>query len=346
MRINRLAWLGLCVVLLSALRMPAASAESRRISLVDGPTRPITMRIEGFVAKIPDALPGEMLIQVHDRTVVHDIVILVTKDTVVSRDYAAPSDDLLNVGDLVIVHTIFNGIEHHARSIHVLVRRKPIEFRGIIEDISTNSFNINDQLCQRIRVSGMDVYICDRSPVSVGYLHYYARVRGFLESDGKLRADSFEILGRPEDIARRFEYQGIIRSTAKVPGYWVIGSFTGMVDEASEIIGSMAVGAMVEVHGQRLEDGTLRFDTIKRIDPEAFVRIQGVILEIELQRGVASVEGYLYIENESRRIVLNTETLLDESGGRVAPGMWAEVVARPVSKTILEALRVRISRSG
>jgi hypothetical protein len=359
MKIKTITWLVLCLGLLATLGLPAASAESPRKSpglaapgvvarplVTDAPNRPIVLRIEGFVAEIFDTLPGEMVVQVYDSTSVHDMSILVTEQTIISQDPTITPGDPLKVGDLVIVRATFDGSQYLAQSIHILARRKPIEFRGIIEDIGTSSFTLDDQLCQWIRISGTDVYICDRDPVLPAQLHYYARVKGFLESDGKFRADELEILGHPEDIARRFEYQGALRALSDIPGYWTIGPFTGRVDDATEIVGSMVSGAMVEVHGQRLEEGSLRFDTIRRVDTDTLVRIQGVILKAELQRGVAAIEGHLYIENEERRIVLDAETLLDESGGRMAPGMWAEVVARPFGETILEALRVRISRSG
>lgn len=359
MRIKRFTWLVLCFVLLTALGMPAASAESprrspglampawvERPSVTDGPNRPIVVRIEGFVVSVSDTLPGELVVQVRDSEKTHDVTILVTEQTILSQDPTITPGDPLKIGDLVIVRATFDGAQYLAQSIHILARRKPIEFRGIIEDIGTSAVNIGDQLCQWIRVSGMDVYICDRAPVPPAQLHHYARVKGFLESEGRLRADDIEVLGRPEDIARRFEYQGAIRVVSDIPGYWTIGPFTGWVDEATEIVGTMVSGAMVQVHGQRTVEGALRFDTIKRVDPEALVRIQGIIREVELKRGLAFVEGHLYIENEDRRIVLDAETLLDESGGRLAPGMWAEIVARPFGETILEALRVRISRSG
>jgi hypothetical protein len=359
MRIKRLAWLMLCLGLLVTLGAPTAGAESSRRSpggampavvghplVADAPNRPIVLRIEGFVAKVFDEVPGELVVQVYDSGNVRDVGILVTKETILSQDPAITPGDPLRVGDLVIVRATFDGTQYVAQSIHILARRKPIEFRGIIEDIGTSPFIVDNQKCQWIRISGTDVYICNRDPVVPAQLHYYARVKGFLEPNGKLRADDLEILGHPRDIARRFEYQGALRALPNIPGSWVIGPFTGWVDHATEISGSMVLGAIVEVHGQRLEDGTLRFDTIRRVDTDAFVRLQGIILKAELQRGRASVEGYLYIESEDRRIVLDTETLLDESAGRLAPGMWAEVVARPFGETILEALRVRISRSG
>ncbi len=359
MRIKTLTWLVLCLGLLAPLGLPVASAESSRRSpgpampgvvvrplVTDGPNRPIVLRIEGFVAEIFDTLPGEMVLQVYDSANVHDVDILVTEQTTLSQDPTITPGETLKIGDLVIVRATFYEAKYLAESIHVLTRRKPIEFRGIIEDIGTSAFTIEGQLCQWIRISGTDVYICDRDPVPPAQLHYYARVKGILEPDGKLRADELEILGRPEDIARQFEYQGAIRALPDIPGYWTIGPFTGWVDDATEIVGPMVVGAIVDVRGQRLLDGTLRFDIIKRVDTDSLLRIQGIILKAELQRSRTFVEGYLYIENEDRRIVLDAETLLDESGGRVAPGMWAEVVARPFGETILEALRVRISRSG
>jgi len=203
--------------------------------------------------------------------------------------------------------------------------------------------SIEEEQGEEWGVSGLRVLITRDSTV-VGHpvVGYYAHIQGFVEANGIVRA-TYVSVHDPAEAAASCQYQGIIRGiTETIPGNWVIGSLVGMVTEATEIVGSPLLGALAEVGGHQTLDGTLLFDTVRIVDQDAYVRLSGTIDKVSLRRGIASLDGYLVVDGQN--VLVDSRTLLDESGGRAAVGMHVDVVAQPLGAQNLIALRIRVTQ--
>ena len=295
------------------------------------PPRPISVKLEGFVTSTYEELPGELSV---DGTTVS--VIDVTAIT--------PAGLIPQIGDYVVINAMFDGSIFLASRIRIGVEVvNPIEFRGIITRLPERLNN--DDPCEEWIIAGRSVEVDSKATIIVGTtpkVDYYAHVQGFLLPDDQIRATLIEVTD-PAEAAAEFEFKGAIEEIASSkPGVWTIGGLQGLVDEDTEIKGNPIVGAMADVRGRRLGDDLLAFELIRMESEQRNVRIEGLIEEVEINYTAGSLEGYLIIDGT--RIEIDERALLDESRGRAAPGMWAEVIASPFGPDLLYALRIRVER--
>ncbi|MBC7235156.1 MAG: hypothetical protein H5T69_04900 [Chloroflexi bacterium] len=316
----------------TALADPPSRTPARAQTPAGSPPRPIPVKIEGLVDVVEDSVPGQISVE--------GLWIQVTAATVIT-----PAGYTPQVGDQVTVHALVDGELFMARSVHIhldMANAGPTEFQGRISQLSQRRDEVEVWVIagQRVEVDQRAIVI---GAPAVGY---YAHVQGFVGLGGDVRATWIRVFN-PSDVISQFEFEGIITEWPQTPswlGLWVIGNRVGLVHEGTQITGTPALGAAAEVRGRQLSDGSLVWDEIRILDEDVYVRVQGLIEQLEIQRGIApsSLSGYLVIGG--RRILLGGQTLLDESEGRAAPGMWADVVAIPVGENILDAVRVRIAR--
>jgi len=284
---------------------------------VKAPPRPITVKIEGFVTRTYDTVPGELFVE--------DMTILVVESTLVSPESYVPI-----VGDYVEVTAVLDGETWTA----TYIRRSgdfyaPTEFRGMIE-----SFPGTPDYVGKWSIGGINVEVDNRSAVTdTPVVGHYAQVQGWLQENRTVRATLVTILD-PVAEALKFEYEGIIEATTRTtPGVWRIGGYDGLVTQDTVIKGVPEVGSTAQVQGHETATGGRIFDRIQVRDHQVQLRIEGPIERI--------TQDY-WIVNDQVIEVFDT-TFIDESRARAAVGRWAEVVANQEG-IFLRALRIRIER--
>jgi hypothetical protein len=290
------------------------------------PPRPIAVKIEGVITAISDSLPGDWYID--------DIAVFVTVETVI-----LPTGYLPQVGDYATVNATREGNVVTANRIRIRVDEdvRPIEFRGAITAFPPAPFTGDWS------ISGVNVMVKSRTtlileaPPAVGY---YAHVQGWIQPDRRVDAISIRVLN-PFAVAAEFEFQGAIETMATTqPAPWVIAGVRGMVSEDTRIEGEARIGAQVEVTGQRLADGSLIFEHILVLAEETYeVRLAGTIKEMNDDSWIISD-----MQLGDVAVQIDSSTFIDESRGRAAVGMHADVIARRGFGGRLTALRIRVER--
>lgn len=290
------------------------------------PPRPIPIRLEGIITFIPPTRLGEWRI---DETVI----------TVNAQTTILPEGYIPQVGDYATVNATRVGSVITAERIRIRVDSsdvRPVEFQGLIIAFPpppyTGTWVISGVRvivqADTTRVSGV--------PPALGFL---AQVQGYVQPNRTVNALQVHVVD-PSSILAKFEFQGTVeRMSDSLPGIWVIGGVRGLVGEGTRIVGPITVGTQVEVSGRRLLESILVFEQIRVLSEEEHeVRLAGVIRQI--------AETYWIIHDIQRgdvRIEIDDSTFVDESRGRAAPGMWADVIARRQGQR-LYALRIRVER--
>ena len=293
------------------------------------PPRPIPIKLEGVVTETYDQLPGKFFIG--------DIAIIVPDETVVT-----PRGYVPQVGDYVIIDAILDGeaiVAHHVRIRAGNGVLNPIEFRGIITRLAETLYDDSED--EEWVIAGRLVEVDSRAVVGEPQVGYYAHVQGWVLANGKVRATHIKVIS-PAEAAAQFEFEGPVQEIAlSAPGIWVIGGREGLVDDSTEIEGTPWIGTMAEVSGRQLQDGSLVFEHIRVLAEERTIRVEGLVEEVQISYARGSLEGYLIVEGT--RVEIDEGTLIDESRGRLAIGMWAEVIARREWWGD-RALRIRVER--
>jgi hypothetical protein len=289
------------------------------------PPRPISVKLEGIVEAVPETLPGQLIVSQAPFTL--------TSETLVR-----PPNVPLRVGDQVMVYATITGNDPAvATSVRIfdsaLVGENPIEFRGTISEVPPAPY------LGRWTVAGRTVVYTDTKVPSgpAPQLGYYAQVKGYVGRDQTIQATEINVF-TPNDVVASFEFVGEISQVGPIPGEWVIGGLRGWVTLSSQIEGQAQIGAMAQVSGRHLADGSLEFRKVWVIGAEQReVRIQGLITAIDV------AEGYGHWTVGSQVVVVDELTFVDESRCRAAVGQWAEVTAL-MRERYPYALRIRVER--
>jgi hypothetical protein len=286
------------------------------------PTRPISVRFEGIITKIAAELPGEWSVD--------DISFRVVTETEISPEGCTPQR-----GDYAIVSAIREGETLTAK--RILIREKWFfEFRGVITELPPAPYD-GEWL-----IGGVSVLVDSRATMitNVPVRNYYADVKGRLRPDRKVEATEIVVLN-PQDIVNSFEFEGPIEQIPPTgEGLWVIAGVQGLVKYPdTRIEGAPTVGATAGVEGRRLADGTLFFERIRVLtEAQRQVRVTGLIEDIQEDLWLIRTN-----DGQTKEIIIEYTTFIDESRCRAAVGMWAEVIARRQG-SLLIALRIRIER--
>jgi hypothetical protein len=286
--------------------------------------RPMTVRFEGVLADIANSGPGLWRID--------EISFIVTPLTLL-----LPADHTPAVGDYATVDATRN-LDGTFTALRLLVRvddiSRPVEFRGIITSHPAAPYIGTWQ------IGAVAVEVKERAVVAGRpRQNDYAQVRGWLRRDHSVEATSITILNTADVIAG-VSFEGPIEGmAADDEGYWVIAGVRGLVTVATEIVGTPHVGDMARVVGHRIEGNGVIFDQIRILSrEEQATHFVGLIETIDVE------EGYGYWIVEGTRFRVDEMTFVDESRGRAAPGMWADIVARRIGTGQWYALLIRVER--
>ena len=314
-------------------RLPSARDDE-----VGPPPRPIKIKLEGTITQIDQSAPGSSYLIFVDAT-----QLSVTPDTVIM-----PEGSKLEVGRMVVVNATLVDVIPVATYIYVRSEEAniPIEFRGQISSLSADQNGLAPQSDadppQQWIIAGKRVEVSKATVTGIPAVGHYAHVKGWLLPYSKVQATAIRVWD-PAVVAALFELEGIIEEMAtERPAIWRIDGLSGIVDEKTEIVGTPTVGAIAEVSGHRGDDGTLTFTAIRVVGKDDEVREQGLIEALELVHTDGRADGHIVVSG--RRFEIDALTFIDESQGRAAVGMWAEVTARREVAGVLYALQIRVER--
>ena len=316
MRYRILALIALCVLILACLCQPA---------LAEGvpPGRPISIKLEGTIKSITDLSEGQQLWQVAG------IDVLITPETEME-----PVGHVAREEDYAVIQATIEGEQIVATYVRIqtdddALVQNDLEFRGLISAGPTGVAVRRLKQSTEWTIGGRQVELDSKAQViGTPAVGLYAHVKGRLLRSGKVKANWVKIMD-PVELAAKFELKGRIQEIASDrPGYWTIDGVRGVVSEDTEIEGTPVVGAVAEVRGSRQQrDGQLLFEHITIVqDDAAMLRLEGLIEEYGIEKEGFVVEGFIVVSGQ--RVYIDGMTFIDESRGRAAPGMWAEVVAR------------------
>jgi hypothetical protein len=322
----------LALIVLGGLSAPA-SARAGRSSLS------ASIKIEGSIKTITDLGDGNQMWSVSGMDIV------VRPDTQIrpvgyvptaGQDYATIQARV--EASLEVVATYVTIMTDDAAA-----ALNELEFRGIISGGQTNVDRSQLTESAEWAIGGRAVQVDSRATIVNPPLlpGRYAQVKGRLLRSGIVKASWVQVF-EPASLSGRFELKGAIQEMSAVrPSQWLIDGARGWVSASTEIIGQPAVGAMAEVQGTRQADGSILFQRIVVTADDSTLRIEGLIEAFEIQ-ATAPLEGYITVNGQ--QVYLDGMTFIDESSGRAAPGMWAEVVARTEGGRLYYAQRIRVER--
>lgn len=306
---------------------------------------PVKVKLEGLVMGLEPRPEGYALWVAYSPEATATEV-LVTPDTTIRPIGAAPQlQDYVTVYALLAADETLTATYVRIRTEDEWVNQNQIEFRGLItagpEGTSSPSALADTSQAQGWTIGGKTVYAEGKDFVGEPAVGKYAHVKGLMQRDGAIRATRVTVWDAAE-VAAEFQFEGLIQAGPPAPGMWIIDGVEGQVDENTTIEGPAEVGAIAEVQGRRLPDGTIVFESIRvRTEEEREVRLEGLIEDYSITTEAGVIEGYLVIDQQE--IQIDGMTFIDESGGRLGLNMWAEVIARREGR-LLYALRVTISR--
>ncbi len=146
-----------------------------------------------------------------------------------------------------------------------------------------------------------------------------------------------------------FSFTGIIQSlpgTADLTGDWVVDGVTVHVGGGTRIDqrhGAAAVGATVEVEGDKLSDGSvdaMKIKVEKAEAPEEETELKGVIQTLP---GTADLTGDWVVEGVT--VHVTTATMIDQTNGPAAVGATVEVSGLKQSDGSIDAQKIKVEKA-
>lgn len=211
-----------------------------------------------------------------------------------------------------------------------------IEFTGLIERIEP----------QRWVVGGVEVCILPDTVIEgqpkVGVL---ARVRARWQADGwqALAIAAYPAISGEGQV----QFEGTIEAMG--PALWVVSGVAVQITADTTIAGEPQVGRRVEVTAYLQPDGRLWAQHILVISGNEnrwrqFGGLISIIYTGEQPQRWMIRELDPVVKAEETTVLVNGNTLIDQSRAVAAPGMWAEVTAYGEDDGRLWAQRIRIER--
>ena len=311
------------------------------------PPRPVLVKLEGLVLVVAKHADGYALM-IAQSSGVTETQVVVTAGTLIRPIGLTPkAEDYVTIEAVAELNGDVVATYIRVRTEDEWVNQSQIEFRGLItggpeaQFASASRKGLAEDNQQWI-VAGKAIQVDGRDIIGVPRIGLYAHVKGLLGRDGLINATEMKILD-PAEAAAQFEFEGTIQAGPPDLGVWVIDGVEGVVGQSTSITGTAEIGAIGEVRGKRLADGTAVFEAIDVLGAqERTVRLEGVIEDCAVERVEGVIEGYLVVD--AQHIEVDGMTFIDESEARLAPGMWAQVTARRVGSQ-LRALRVTVRRA-
>jgi hypothetical protein len=228
-----------------------------------------------------------------------------------------------------------------------------VEFTGIITSLpSTPGFiGVWTVSGRTVHVSAFTEIERDDGPIFVGVR---VEVEGRARSDGSIDAQEIEVKGQDDDDDEdedddddddEFEFKGVVQflpNTAGFIGNWMVGGRTVRVTSATRINreeGPLVVGALVEVEGVQLADGSILATKIEVEENE--VEFTGVI---ESLPGTASFIGNWRVGGRIVRV--GTFTRIEQEDGAVALGALVEVKGSLLADGSIAASKIEVKSGG
>lgn len=327
--------------------VPSLSEKREAAALTESPTppRPVPVRLEGLVVGI-QTTQDALLLTIASSAVATRTLVLVGPETPVRpiglspavQDYVTVQAILHPDGSLVATYV-------RIRTEDEWVNQNQLEFRGLItagpQTTKVASGAGLSDVKEEWAIGGRLVRVDGKDIIGTPAVGKYAHVKGLLGRDGVIKATWMQVWD-PAEVAAQFQFEGAIQAGPPDLGIWTIDGVQGVVDENTVVEGVAEIGAVAEVRGRRAADGTALFESIRILaQREREVRFEGLVVDYDIQKEAGLVEGHLALAGQ--RVEVNGMTFIDESGGRLDRGMWAEVVARWEGR-LLYALRIIVSR--
>ena len=168
-----------------------------------------------------------------------------------------------------------------------------------------------------------------------------AEVKATQQLDGSLLATSIKIEDANE-FENEAEFKGVVSHlSGSAPAFTLlVNTITVTTNSQTQISGTLANGAIVEVHGSTQPDGSVLASSIKVEPPE----LQPVEAEFTAHISGTLPAGLLGVWSfdNGQSVTVDAHTLIDQSHGLVAPGVLVEVkaVKQPDSSWLAVTIRV------
>jgi hypothetical protein len=213
-----------------------------------------------------------------------------------------------------------------------------VEFRGPIVALPADP-NLNGNWVvgnYSVTVNMTTTVVPSRTAAMVGAI---AEVNALQQADGSLVAMKIKIENEHE-FENEVEFKGTISNlTGTDPYTMTVAGHTVKTDALTEISGTLANGAFVEVKGTLQPDGTVLANQIKIED-------QAQPVEVEF---TAHITGALpsdligaWTFDNGKTVTVTTSTLIDQSHGAVAVGTLVEVKTLKQPDSSLVAVRIKV----
>jgi len=262
--------------------------------------------------------------------------------TVTLETKIVPSGTVPMVGDGVhVVGTQDGGDEAPVLATHIVVeqgtarRARPMEFRGLIDNLPSASTDELEGWVGNWVVSGMTVEVDSETRIhppgrtpTIGM-----RVNGiaFLQPDGGYLAKNIA-LHRMEDGNDVVEIEGKIQDLPPAPytGTWVVDKYTVTVTADTEQKGATpALSLTARVEGQQQSDGSiLAREIIVRGPEHEEVEFEGELLVFSTTHpSTWAIKTDAFSGTDTISVTVTEETRLRTEQGPLAEGAWVEVKA-------------------
>ncbi|HIQ04515.1 MAG TPA: hypothetical protein EYH31_02330, partial [Anaerolineae bacterium] len=301
------------------------------------PAKPSQIRVRSLSsARLEGLIELQLRGSDFSKWVVNGQGLLVDENTIVRETYGKA-----RVGAWVVAEaTILPDQSYHADLIVVMLPAgapgMPIEFSGEIEAIQP----------ERWQVRGLTIYLDENSVIKgipeVGAL---ATVRARYQAN-RLLAEHIQIV--PSAEWDEVEFVGVIEEIAQ--DHWTVDGRRIFVVSDTEIVGYPQVGAQAEVRALLLPDETLKGRWLHAIDPTStpqavWGRLTAIITSTNPPQWLIRVPAPgLMRATKFVTVPVDTNTLIDESGGVAEAGVSVQIVGHPISDYGWEANRLRIQR--
>ncbi len=214
-------------------------------------------------------------------------------------------------------------------------QEQEVEFRGPIQALPTNGW-IGEWV-----VNGMTVTVNLSTTIDTEHgmpmIGALAEVKAIRQADGSLLALSIKIEDI-EEFENEVEFKGTISNlTGTGPYSMTVNGHVVTTDASTQIVGALADGAFVEVHGLLQPDGSVLATLIKVEQPE--------VQELEFTAQIVTMPANFIGEwsfSNGVTVTVDANTLIDQSHGAAMVGARAEVKAEKQADGSWLALRIKI----